>query len=52
MVFTHIYKIGHIYTKHQDIKCHSGSYNVIHQSACFDTYMKAIVIQRLILFTI
>ena len=30
IVFTQIYKIGHIYAKNQDIKSHLGSYDVVH----------------------
>ena len=43
IVFTPIYKIGHIYAKKQDIKSHLGSYDVAHYSARFDTFMKALV---------
>ena len=52
IVFTHIYKIGQIYAKNQDIKCHPGTYDVIHSSSNLDTFMKALVILNSILFAI
>ena len=50
IVFTH--KIGQIYAKNQDIKCHPGTYDVIHSSSNLDTSMKALVILNSILFAI
>ena len=40
------------FAKNQDIKIHLGSYDVVHYSAHFDTFKKALVSLDSILFTI
>ena len=51
-IYSNLQNKSYFYAKNQDIKSRLGSYDVVHWSARFDTFMKALVNLDLILFTI